>query len=252
LCASTGPYKVLFEKDRYSLPVRTVECDDCKLTFSQPMPTEHFLNKFYSSGIYRGLDWGIVRVNEKVVKEFGAVQRARIHVDFIKHFLSQLSSPKKNIHSILDIGSSEGSFLTLFKQEFPGTSLYAVEPGKHFRYLHEKDFTKIYNNIDNIESDKKFDVITLWHVLEHVRDPIPFLQTIAKHLHSDGYLIFEVPSVSRYFGMSPIHIDHVIHLNKITAQKMLDLAGFDITFYSEDNSFLMDKLYGMKIVARLR
>src|SRR5690606_22685590 len=100
---------------------------------------------------------------------------------------------KKNI-SILDIGCGTGDFLTL------GNNLYnvlGVEPNESAKAIAEKKGLQIYSTLDEV-LEKKFDVITLWHVLEHVPNYDEYLIKIKSMLNNDGIIIIAVPNYKSY------------------------------------------------------
>lgn len=80
-----------------------------------------------------------------------------------------------------------------------------------------------------------FDVITLWHVLEHLEDPVATLQTLAGLLTPDGAVVVCVPNEGswqrRLFRRSWFHLDpprHLIHFDTRTLTKTLQQAGLRI------------------------
>ncbi|MBV9271358.1 MAG: class I SAM-dependent methyltransferase [Candidatus Eremiobacteraeota bacterium] len=56
--------------------------------------------------------------------------------------------------------------------------------------------------IESLEdvSGEKFDVITLWHVLEHIADPVPVLQELSDFIKQDGHMIIAVPNADGFFA----------------------------------------------------
>jgi SAM-dependent methyltransferase len=82
----------------------------------------------------------------------------------------------------------------------------------------------------------QFDVITLWHVLEHMNRPIELLRNLSKLLTPDGVVIVSVPNFqswqSRVFRGSWFHLDpprHVIHFEAETLENCLTEAGLVTT-----------------------
>jgi 2-polyprenyl-3-methyl-5-hydroxy-6-metoxy-1,4-benzoquinol methylase len=74
-----------------------------------------------------------------------------------------------------------------------------------------------------------FDVIHLFHVLEHVPDPISTLETVASLLAPDGILLVEVPDIGGpWRGLSMFHPAHVQHFSAATLGRTLAAAGFTI------------------------
>jgi hypothetical protein len=71
----------------------------------------------------------------------------------------------------------------------------------------------------------RFDVIVLIHVLEHIPNPIPYLQSLRELLTDDGLLLFEVPDLDT----SPFDIliaDHCSHFDRGTLTRAVGMAGF--------------------------
>jgi hypothetical protein len=246
ICHSND-FEVLLERDRYNLPMRTVKCSKCGLVFENPIPTVKFLDHFYTSHLYRALDWGVINPSADIISEFNANERSRKHINLLKKIIAQdlMNIPM----SLLDIGSSEGSFVKEFKKEFSKASISAVEPGRRFNSMTAPEI-KVYEDIKAIPKDKKFDLITLWHVFEHIRDPISFIHSTGLHLHKNGTLIIEVPDLERHKGIRPFHIDDLYHYSEKTLISLARKMNFDPVYITRDSNELMDPHYGMAIVFR--
>lgn len=109
--------------------------------------------------------------------------------------LSQKTSLIKNLNqgegSLLDIGSGTGDFLVYAKSKH--WNVQGVEPGEKARQLSEKKGIVANEFLQDVE-EKYFDIITLWHVLEHVEDFESYILEIKKRLKPDGALIVAVPN----------------------------------------------------------
>jgi SAM-dependent methyltransferase len=82
---------------------------------------------------------------------------------------------------------------------------------------------------------ESFDVVTLFHVLEHLTDPKGALAHICRLLRPGGSLVVEVPNIgswyARLFGDLWFHYDvprHLYHFNRVTLRRMLVESGFDV------------------------
>lgn len=92
--------------------------------------------------------------------------------------------------SILDFGCRYGAFLNLIKN---AKSLYGVELNERcIHYIRKKiKKIKVENNINLF--DKKFDLITMFHVLEHIPSQVETLKILKSKLNKKGKIIIEVP-----------------------------------------------------------
>ncbi len=162
--------------------------------------------------------------------------------DKIKKYLKMLSFDDKRRYnqfkkhlsnkSILDFGCEFGGFLNLiknFKKKF------GVELNKNcINYINKNSKNIVVtNNIKNI--DNKFDVITLFHVLEHLPNQVDILIELKDKLKKGGKIILEVPSANDILlSIDELHSfksftfwhEHLILHTIQSLKKILLKAGF--------------------------
>ena len=102
----------------------------------------------------------------------------------------------------LDIGTGMGGILDLASSVV--SSVTAVEPIDYIRNMLIQQGFLVYDKIDTIPNGFTFDVISLFHVLEHVDDPIDLLSKAFQLLEEGGKIIIEVPH-SRDFLLETLH-----------------------------------------------
>ena len=241
LCESQN-YETILNKDRYNLNIKTVKCKKCGLVFTNPQPTETFLNKFYSSKMYRGLYRGVLK--SKKGGETKSILNAKANLEFFKN---QFDRNKK--FSMLDIGCSDGVFLINLKKEFPNVKTYGIEPGKNFSQNCSNKIDGLFESISEV-NDKQFDVITLFHVLEHVKHPKNYLKKVRGLLKDNGTLIIEIPNIEKYKGIRNYHIGHLFHFSPKTIKTLLKSLKFNVLEVINDPKALQDKRFGMKVIAK--
>ncbi|MDD7915553.1 class I SAM-dependent methyltransferase [Polaribacter ponticola] len=102
------------------------------------------------------------------------------------------SIPEKNI---LDVGAGTGDFLKVCKDN--SWNVYGVEPDLGARNIASKKGIILLEDLSKIKN-KQFDIITLWHVLEHVENLEEYISTLKSLLTKDGKLIIAVPNYKSY------------------------------------------------------
>jgi len=118
----------------------------------------------------------------------------------LKNKLKLLNSFKTEEKNLLDVGCGTGEFLLTCKNN--GWNVVGVEPNKNAQELAISKLDN--NNAANIFSDLKdissqqFDVITLWHVLEHVPDINSYIYKLKSLLKPNGVLVIAVPNYKSY------------------------------------------------------
>jgi 2-polyprenyl-3-methyl-5-hydroxy-6-metoxy-1,4-benzoquinol methylase len=134
--------------------------------------------------------------------------------------------------TLLDIGAGTGSFLESAKQN--GWNVYGIEPGKKARELAEKKGLKLKESLDLLEK-KRFQVITLWHVLEHLPDLEAQIKRITSLLEKDGTLIIAVPNFqsydARYYKEYWAAYDvprHLSHFSQLSIKKLFSKNGMKL------------------------
>jgi SAM-dependent methyltransferase len=97
--------------------------------------------------------------------------------------------------TLLDVGCASGAFLSVMEQA--GWEVEGVEPSASQFSRAQKlvgGSTRIQQCLlQHADLSHPFDLITLWDVLEHVTEPVEFLNVVASHLKDRGYLVLNVP-----------------------------------------------------------
>jgi SAM-dependent methyltransferase len=163
-------------------------CNNCEAVFLTNPVNQERLDHYYTDNYlpYRGsAAWG--KYSSFVANSQKKLDLNR--VNFVKKYLKK-NNPNVNV---LDVGCGNPSFLEILEQKAKAkcTGIDFSDSGWKGKNFPNLELKKIA--IENYVSDKQFDVITLWHYLEHDYNPSQTIETVYNCLKSGGKLIIEVP-----------------------------------------------------------
>jgi SAM-dependent methyltransferase len=219
LCQGAA-HTVVSEMDRHGRPLRTVVCEGCGLITNDPIPSDEELIAFYRSHYRKSYKGAELPRKRQVLRNF---QRIEAH---FRQNAAFYRAPKFG----LDLGSGSGEFLFLAKAA--GLDFIGVEPSSTYSaytrdHLGLDVSTKVLEEIDYPPAH--FDMIRLSHVLEHMRDPVRSLKTLAGWLKPDGVLYIEVPQIDaeaqRKMRGKMFHFGHIHNFDPFTLRFAASLAG---------------------------
>jgi SAM-dependent methyltransferase len=78
-----------------------------------------------------------------------------------------------------------------------------------------------------LEPERRFDLVLLVHVLEHVNDPVSLLRQAGERLRNGGILYVDVPDVGAHAGIQDLHLAHCNHFSHHTLGATLTRGGLD-------------------------
>ena len=146
--------------------------------------------------------------------------------------INSFSSEEKNL---LDVGCGTGDFLQIAKQN--NWNIFGIEPNEQARHIANK---KVINSVFEIKQLLKFkpasfDVITLWHVLEHLPNLEDHIVIFKKLLKPKGTLIIAVPNYKSYdathykeFWAAYDVPRHLWHFNKTSISKLVSKVSMQV------------------------
>ncbi len=227
--------KNILEADDFFL----LECLSCRLIFLQKKNEPNSDQNIYTNYYKEETGERFENIVEFVVKVFRFWRALKIF----------LLNPKGK--KILDIGSGRGWMLYFLKKYFKYNVAVGTQISENaYRFSRDKLGLEIYNKdlLDLELNSAKFDIITLWHVLEHVPAPEAYIQRISELLENDGLILIEVPnfnswsrilSKKRWLAMDPAH--HVTFFTPDSLGDLLEKYNFKIkkinTFSLEYSAF---------------
>jgi 2-polyprenyl-3-methyl-5-hydroxy-6-metoxy-1,4-benzoquinol methylase len=160
------------------------KCSTCKLTFTNPRPDKKHIGIYYQSQDYISHQDASTNLINWIYKQVRTVT--------IKNKISWLKKYSVGKGSLLDVGSGTGYFLEAAKKK--GWNITGIEPSETARKIALKKKLKVKKSFEDVKPGKKFDAITLFHVLEHIHDLRKTAKNIMNHLQDDGTIFIAVPN----------------------------------------------------------
>lgn len=163
---------------------KVYRCQACDLTFIDPVMDDEQEKKFYK-------DYGKhVVARGTTLTEDPAELHRKGNVAARERF-SKIDGYFKGPQRILEIGASTGAFLELLK----GKDCYGVEPADAHRQFLKQFCAATYSDLSDVPCEPGFEIVCLFHVFEHIRKPLVFLEQCAQRLKKGGQVIIEVPYI---------------------------------------------------------
>jgi len=128
------------------------------------------------------------------VKQLG-LSKYKKNSNVLKDRFEKIEHIIKDKKSILEIGSADGSFLKLVHKNLPNLLYYSVEPDiSTSNYRDKLSWLTQYEYLSEaIEDNIKVEIVVLFHVFEHIKNPNEFLKCISSILSKDGVILIEIP-----------------------------------------------------------
>ncbi|MCJ7468469.1 MAG: class I SAM-dependent methyltransferase [Maribacter sp.] len=161
-------------------------CDEgLQMLITKPVPGN--LDAYYQSDSYISHSDARKTIGEKLyqtVKKFNLYKKVRI-----------INTFANDNRTLLDVGAGTGDFLVAAKKQ--GWHITGIEPNQVARARAANKNVSLVSSFDFLKNDK-FQVITLWHVLEHVPDLELQIARLIRHLEPDGTLVIAVPNYKSF------------------------------------------------------
>ena len=203
---------------------------------THPQPAAEKLGSYYESAAY-------LSHNESQQSVVGLLYRmARKYMFGVKHKMFKKRLPANA--SILDYGCGTGGFL-----EYTSSKAYAsfgVETNTHARDQAIRKGLTVVSSWEQLPQEK-FNLISLWHVLEHVSDLDQCIQEIQKRLNTNDILLIAVPNLNAFDALHYAEYwaaydvpRHLWHFSQRGIKQLIEPCGFELI---AQHPLILDALY---------
>ena len=186
---SFSPYLECLDYSVSKESFQLVSCDSCSFVFTNPRPESKNLGKYYVSENYishTNKKTGLFNILYQTVRRLSIKSKIKL----IKSYV--------HIGSILDLGCGTGEFL--FGCKKIGWQTTGIEPSEIARNQAIKNLkldVKKETELTKFKNDS-FDIITLWHVLEHIENLEDIIKNLYRILKPNGTIFIAVPNLNSY------------------------------------------------------
>lgn len=227
-CASRHNSPLLEAQDWMSgdegLWFAVVQCDSCGTCFTNPRPDASSIGQFYPPNYtpYRE------RRRRKPLLAWRPWPRLK------KPRVEKRPIPWHGRGRLLDFGCGNGSYLVEMQKR--GWDVTGLDVSREMidRIRDELGIRAYVGTLPHLELEpESFDVITMWHSLEHVHEPAPLLREARRLLAPGGKIVIAVPNIDslpfRWFGKDWFGLElprHLTHFTPSSLLQMLQRCGF--------------------------
>jgi SAM-dependent methyltransferase len=217
---------------------RFVRCESCGLVYQSPrIPVDRIIDYYGDEYIAhrRRRDWGaLTPLFERAMNKLDE-DKDRIVSRYVR------LTPSSHV---LDVGCAAATFLRRMRTRY-GASAAGVD-FKDLSALPSLAGIEFHCGLfyDLSIEDRRFDLVTMWHFLEHDYDPLRSLQTARRVLRDDGYAIVEVPRLDsrtfRWFGRRWPGLQapqHTVLFDRASLLRMVRQAGLEVVDYLPYGAF---------------
>lgn len=228
LCTGSS-HQIVSHQMQHGLNLPTVICLTCGFVFTNPIPPRPIYDRFYTEAYAQFYG----HVSPRPVGSL----RENLPTQ-IKNWLTQIESIHPLVgRKLLEIGPGQGLFLWWARQQ--GCDVLGLEPSPEFQAtLQEANLPYVAGNLemaDRVELGT-FDMVVMFHVLEHFYEPNSALERCHTLLKPGGILVLEVPNILKPFRSLDRYFLRYVHLSNFspaTLRAMLAKHKFEIVLTDE-------------------
>lgn len=219
ICGANDEHEI-FTRDRDGSYLRTVICKKCGLVYTNPRPVSSEIERYYER-LYRFDYKGVYQPKKRHILRGSKIAAKRIQQ--IKDYIF----PGMRT---LDVGSGSGEMV--YTMRSMGVICDGLEPNKGYAF-YTREVLGLPVSCEFIENstlpENFYDIVTMYHVIEHLHSPLRTLCNIHSCLKPDGVLVVECPNIEAHCQTpsNRLHRAHLYYFNEVTLRALGEKAGFE-------------------------
>lgn len=210
-------------KDKFTI----VQCTSCGFRFTNPRPEESVCGKYYQSEDYishSDTKKGIINNLYHYARKFTLKKKLKL--------INSINSQNK---TLLDLGCGTGAFLNVCKEA--GWNVQGIEPSADARNVAKTSYGLELHDVNSWDkiADNSLNVVTAWHVLEHVYGLEEEVKQVRRTLKNDGTFVVALPncnsSDAKFYGQYWAAYDvprHIWHFTPADVELFFEKQGFKL------------------------
>ncbi|MDH5597490.1 MAG: class I SAM-dependent methyltransferase [Cyclobacteriaceae bacterium] len=242
--AQSSNYKIIKDHTVSNESFAIVKCENCSLLFTNPRPDKNTIGYYYQDKNY-------ISHTNKITNPIHLIYRLARY--FTIRYKMHLITKHIPTGKLLDYGCGTGHFIHYAHSR--GFQIDGIEPDKGARVKASAKSVNIFPTIDDLPLKPTYDVITAWHVLEHVHDIKETFDKLLQLVKPKGFLYIALPNIKSFdavhydtdwaawdipkhlYHFSPATFKYFIHSHKLKIHSTypLYLDSYYISLLSERN-----------------
>jgi SAM-dependent methyltransferase len=236
------------------------ECEECGLVQTRPRPDRASIRHFYPDDYELAL--GAPRARKRA-KPLAALADLRDAPFRGRYGRQHVRKPSDDRRELLEIGPAGGANLARYVAV--GWNVTAVEPSPGLAAIAARRAGIPSDRVVSVPAEEaefdenRFDLIVMFHVIEHLHDPVGVLGGARRWLSEGGTLEIGCPNYAslerRLFGRFWIGLDvprHLYHFTPATLSAMLEKVGFEVTSIAPELEYCSTSLSSSAALDALR
>lgn len=240
ICSSSKT-KLVQDKIKGDVTTKVMRCIECDLDFLETWDDAEHVKSLYEGDNY--VFTHNVSEDTSVALKY---DEYKVRYDWVKPSLSKSST-------LLEIGCGDGKFLNMVRNDVELAEGVELSPPQ-VKKVRSDGLTCYDLMIDDMPAPRRYDIVCMFALLEHVPNVTVFLEKLKDYVHEDSHIFIEVPNLNdplvngydvpeyRNFYYRPVHL---YYFTPTSLGKLLDKAGYTYNLHTTQQTSITNHFHWM-------